>query len=159
MNMKRYLLIFSLMAWSFLGCGQSDGKSRVESSSFDLLLRTMLNHNVPEISVAQLADSLHYFTVVDSREQAEYEVSHIQNAIWVGFDDFDRTRLDGLDKDEPIVVYCSIGYRSEKITDQLIYLGYNNVYNLYGGIFEWVDQYEFSCTLFPLLSAKCPRLC
>jgi rhodanese-related sulfurtransferase len=138
--MVRSTILISLMAWSLFGCGQSGENARVESSSYDFLLRSLLNHNVPEISVANLADSFHHFTILDSREKEEYEVSHIQNAIWVGYDDFDRDRLAQVSKDAPIVVYCSIGYRSEQITDQLAYLGYTNVHNLYGGIFEWVNQ-------------------
>ena len=34
-------------------------------------------------------------------------------------------------------MYCSVGYRSEKISEKLEKLGYTNIYNLYGGIFEW----------------------
>ena len=37
-------------------------------------------------------------------------------------------------------MYCSIGKRSEKVTQKLKKAGYNNVSNLYGGIFEWVNQ-------------------
>jgi predicted sulfurtransferase len=37
-------------------------------------------------------------------------------------------------------VYCSIGKRSESITQKLSKAGYGNVSNLYGGIFEWVNQ-------------------
>jgi hypothetical protein len=37
-------------------------------------------------------------------------------------------------------VYCSIGYRSEKIGEQLQKLGYKNVYNLYGSLFAWVNR-------------------
>jgi phosphatidylethanolamine-binding protein (PEBP) family uncharacterized protein len=39
-----------------------------------------------------------------------------------------------------VVVYCSVGVRSEKIGEKLIAAGYKNVLNLYGGIFEWVNQ-------------------
>jgi len=44
------------------------------------------------------------------------------------------------DKESEIIVYCSIGYRSEKITEQLVQEGFKNVQNLYGGIFEWKNQ-------------------
>lgn len=123
----------------FFGCAQSDGPT-VESSTYDLMLRALLDHNVPEMSVPELADEPYRYTILDAREEAEYNVSHIESAVWVGYEDFDRERLKGVDLNEPIVVYCSVGYRSEKITDQLIYLGYTNVFNLYGGIFEWVNQ-------------------
>jgi predicted sulfurtransferase len=33
-----------------------------------------------------------------------------------------------------------VGVRSEKIGEKLIAAGYKNVLNLYGGIFEWVNQ-------------------
>ncbi len=44
------------------------------------------------------------------------------------------------DKNELIVVYCSIGLRSAKIAQQLKDEGYTNVFNLYGGIFEWKNN-------------------
>ena len=45
-----------------------------------------------------------------------------------------------ISKDKKIVIYCSVGYRSEKIAEKLIKSGYKNIYNLYGGIFEWVNR-------------------
>jgi rhodanese-related sulfurtransferase len=46
-----------------------------------------------------------------------------------------------IDKNTPIVVYCSIGVRSEKI-GELIKVRIQNVYNLYGGIFEYKNEEE-----------------
>ena len=47
-------------------------------------------------------------------------------------------------RDKKIVVYCSIGYRSEKIATRMIQAGFRNVSNLYGSIFEWANAgYEF----------------
>jgi 3-mercaptopyruvate sulfurtransferase SseA len=34
-------------------------------------------------------------------------------------------------------VYCSLGIRSETVASKLKKAGFTNVYNLYGGIFEW----------------------
>ena len=78
--------------------------------------------------------------LVDAREQVEYDISHMDGAMFSGYDDFDSTIVERLAKDKPIVVYCSIGYRSEKIAERLIDSGFTDVYNLYGGIFEWVNQ-------------------
>jgi 3-mercaptopyruvate sulfurtransferase SseA len=33
-----------------------------------------------------------------------------------------------------------VGYRSEKISEKLKQAGFKDVSNLYGGIFEWVNQ-------------------
>jgi len=78
--------------------------------------------------------------VLDAREKEEYDVSHIEEAIYLGYKDPDFSTLNDFDKDTPIVVYCSIGYRSEKIGEKLKKLGFNSVRNLYGSIFEWVNQ-------------------
>ena len=85
-------------------------------------------------------DSPDAYTLLDARELEEYTTSHIPNAKYIGYEDFDISRLEGLSYDTPIVVYCSVGYRSEKITNKLKTAGYQNVYNLVGSIFEWVNQ-------------------
>ena len=43
-------------------------------------------------------------------------------------------------KNTKIVVYCSLGIRSEDIAEKLKKAGYTNVLNLYGGIFEWKNN-------------------
>ena len=45
-----------------------------------------------------------------------------------------------MDKNTPIVVYCSVGYRSEKIGEKLRKAGYTNVTNLFGGLFTWANE-------------------
>ncbi len=57
----------------------------------------------------------------------------------MGYKDFSAQRLKGVDRRKAIVVYCSVGYRSEKIAEQMQAAGYQRVYNLVGGIFEWAN--------------------
>ncbi len=40
--------------------------------------------------------------LLDARERAEYEVSHLYNARWIGFEDFNESRLAGLSKNQEI---------------------------------------------------------
>lgn len=80
--------------------------------------------------------------LLDTRKKEEYEVSHLKNAIWVGYKEFDEdlVRSQIPDKEAPILVYCSIGVRSENIGEKLMDMGYLNVKNLYGGIFDWKNK-------------------
>ena len=80
--------------------------------------------------------------ILDSRELKEYEVSHIKDAIQVGYDHFNIEIIEKQvkDKSKTIVVYCSVGIRSEDIGEKLEKAGYTNVYNLFGGIFEWKNK-------------------
>ncbi len=129
----RYVLIFIPLVMF--------GQKKVESKAFDLLLSGMLKQDVPILSVDELhPDSLATYQLVDSRERGEYEVSHLPNATWVGYEDFDLSRVEKLNKNKPVLVYCSIGVRSEKIGRKLKAAGFKEVYNLYGGIFEWFNQ-------------------
>lgn len=106
------------------------------------LLDKFNTHRIPYISVQELAMPKTTAIVLDAREEKEYEVSRIKNAWFVGYKNFKiETILDQIkDKNEQIVVYCSLGIRSEDIAEKIKKAGYSNVYNLYGGIFEWKNN-------------------
>ena len=111
---------------------------QVQSIAYGLTLKTLLSHSVPELSVSQVNESGNLL-FLDAREWNEYSVSHIKNAMYVGYDHFDINKLS-ISKNQKIIVYCSVGYRSEKIAEKLKQAGFAEVSNLYGGIFEWVNQ-------------------
>jgi rhodanese-related sulfurtransferase len=139
MNKRKIVILVMGMMLATGACSQH---GRVESAAYGALLSTLLRHSVDEISVADLgaASGLSPFVLIDARERAEFEVSHIEGAVWVGYDDFDIGRMEGIAMEDTIVVYCSVGYRSEKIAERLEAAGFSHVSNLYGGIFEWKNQ-------------------
>jgi rhodanese-related sulfurtransferase len=102
------------------------------------MLKNLLSHTVPAVSVSEISSEEIVF--LDARERKEFDVSKIKGAKWVGYNDFSMERVEEIDKKSKIVVYCSVGYRSEKIAEKLIASGFTNVSNLYGGIFEWKNQ-------------------
>ncbi len=110
------------------------------SDEFDQEIRSWIDFSVPIISANSLASDNEEVILLDARELNEYKISHIPGAKYIGYNNFNKKNLDGIDKDAKIVVYCSIGYRSEKIGEKLQNLGYSQVFNLYGSIFEWANQ-------------------
>lgn len=78
--------------------------------------------------------------LLDAREEQEYEVSHLENARLVPSIIDDIITWGEIDYSTPIVVYCSVGYRSSKIAQTLNKLGYTNVFNLEGSIFKWFNE-------------------
>jgi rhodanese-related sulfurtransferase len=116
------------------------GQNKVEGTAYNVMLKGLLSHTVPEISVNELKKQKD-FILLDARELREYEVSHIEGAKFVGYDNYDLSLLKDIPKDKKVIVYCSVGYRSEKIAEKVKEKGFE-VANLYGGIFEWKNQGE-----------------
>lgn len=131
-----------LALFLMLGCKAQApaGTPRSGNPDFDAEIARLLKFTVPLISVEELKKQQEKFIILDTREQAEYEVSHINKARNLPFSHFDPRMVAKLPKDAPIVVYCSVGYRSEKIGNKLKKMGFTNIYNLYGSIFEWANK-------------------
>jgi len=111
-------------------------------NSLEDLLKKYNDNDVPYITVEELASPKTQAIIFDTREPKEFKVSHLENAVCVGYDNFDIAKVEKLhpNKNKKIVVYCSLGIRSETIGKKLMKAGYTNVYNLYGGIFEWKNK-------------------
>ncbi|MFK7935313.1 MAG: rhodanese-like domain-containing protein [Saprospiraceae bacterium] len=107
---------------------------------FEDMATQMAKGSVDDISTTELKLQQENIILLDTREQKEYNISHIPGAIWVGYDDFNLKRLKSIPKDAKVVTYCSVGYRSERIGEQLQKAGYSDVSNLKGSIFKWVNE-------------------
>lgn len=108
-------------------------------SAYDVMLKTMYEHTVPLIKVEEVDTSANT-VFLDAREIEEYETSHISGARYVGYDKFSKKAVKDLPKDSEIIVYCSVGYRSERIGEKLQDMGFTSVKNLYGGVFQWKNE-------------------
>ena len=97
------------------------------------------------ISVGELADmrsSGKEHTVLDVREARELDICKLEGALHVPMAEIpDRT--DDLPTDQPLVVICHHGVRSQMVVDFLRDAGFDNAVNLDGGIDAWacdIDQ-------------------
>jgi len=128
--MKKLFILFLLVSsviWS-------------QNPSFDEMIENTFKPSIPFISTDELKNNYQQYTILDTREKDEYNVSHLPNAIYIGDKEFNlKKTLKLLPIDKPIVVYCSIGARSDFIGKKLARKDLK-VYNLYGGIFKWVNE-------------------
>ena len=121
------ILLISFNSFSQKSLKKLLKKYNTESVEYAYVDKTKVNSNV---------------VLLDARELKEFNVSHIKNAIHVGYDKFNlkKTSSKLTDKNATIIVYCSVGIRSEDIAEKLQKAGYKNVFNLFGGIFEWKNK-------------------
>jgi rhodanese-related sulfurtransferase len=110
-----------------------------QSVAYEQMLNLMLKKTVSTIKVneAKQRKSAYFF---DTRTKKEFEVSHIPKAQWIGYEEFTIKKMKNIPKNAEIIVYCSVGARSEQIGEKMKKEGFLNVKNLWGGIFEWVNM-------------------
>lgn len=109
---------------------------------FNRMVDSLLTGTVEVIypqELSQLMEREKRPILLDAREKDEFSVSHIPGSRWVGYSEFNAGKMD-VGKDAEIVVYCSVGYRSERVGEQLKDQGYRNIRNLHGGIFGWKNS-------------------
>lgn len=108
------------------------------------------------------ADELHRwinegkeFYIVDMRNDYEFEVGHFANSILPPLKNF--RDLSGILpsivslKDKTVVTVCTGGVRCEKASGFLVKNGFNDVYQLFGGIVTYMEKYpneDFKGTLY-----------
>lgn len=77
--------------------------------------------------------------ILDVRTEEECNNGIIPNAINIDIYEGQMfiEKLDSLDKTKNYYVYCRSGARSAKACEAMNNLGFENTYNLLGGIIEW----------------------
>ncbi len=139
--MKVIIVLVGLLTMSFFELkGQNPKNASCQNTSFDKKVNNLIHYRVPVMDVDTLAGKTDKYLILDAREREEFDVSHMKGAQFAGFKHFKIDDWKDVDKDTPIVVYCSVGYRSEKVGKKLKKAGFTQVYNLYGGLFEWVNR-------------------
>lgn len=83
--------------------------------------------------------------LLDVRRGEEYAVSHLGGALQIDPDLSEPEALlaalgEGTTPSTPIVLYCSVGYRSSRMAERLMVLGFEDVASLEGSIFEWANR-------------------
>lgn len=135
-NIFATLLIFFITIFIITASLWSENRERK--------LRKLIKNKVPVITVSQLKDRLSGTggekpLLLDTRERDEFDVSRLKGARFCGYKGFQPGSLADVPKTRPIVVYCSLGVRSENIGLKLKKAGFTDVRNLLGGLFQWVN--------------------
>lgn len=115
-----FSLLFSLTLFS---CSQpaGEGLQDVSATEFQQAIQTGASNQV-----------------LDVRTPEEFDGGHIAGAISADISSelFQQT-VATLDKNKAVYVYCLSGGRSSQAAQQLISMGFKQVYNLGGGILAW----------------------
>ena len=118
------ILMFSIS--TFFGCKNQNKEviSKVDAATFKEALSTN-----PDIQL------------IDVRTPKEYEEGHIENATLIDYYSVDfNTKIQELDIEKPVYLYCKSGNRSGKSSKILSDLGFREIVDLKGGYVAWSKQ-------------------
>jgi rhodanese-related sulfurtransferase len=87
----------------------------------------------------ELIDENPDLVIVDVRTVTEFDDGHIDGAINIPVDEI-GDKLDELDKDDELLVYCRTGNRSGRAVGILKDAGYTRIYHMHEGISVWIQQ-------------------
>jgi len=106
------------------------------------MIRTKFPH-APAITTEDLAawlcdDTKPSPILLDARRDEEFAVSHLPQAHHTRT--VESVMALGLPPDAPMVVYCSVGYRSARLVEKLRAAGFTQAVNLEGSMFQWANE-------------------
>ena len=121
-------------------CGDAPTITSMESTANDAEVCAA----IPSISAKDLASEIARkarLTLLDVREQEEFDHSHLADSIHIPLGELPR-RLNQLALDDEIVTYCRSGARSARAAELLRQAGASKVRNLNGGIRAWAHEVD-----------------
>ena len=122
--MKMIYLVTTFVLLAFVSCQSQPVQTSIDASSFNTKMNTLRD-----------------VVVLDVRTPEEYTSGYIGKALNIDYesDSFEK-ELSRLDKNKTYLVYCESGGRSASAIELMHDQGFKNVFELKGGIEEWVDN-------------------
>jgi len=111
-------------------------------------MKDLVRKRFPEVHQLQTAELAAWLSdtnrpqpvLLDVREAREFDVSHLLGAKNVKPNAKAKDLKMLIATNRPVVVYCSVGYRSSAMAQRLANDGVTNVFNLEGSIFQWANE-------------------
>ncbi len=121
--------IFIIGIFLFLSACQSTNTSNSDTES-QLLTPAVFQ---------ELLDKYENEQLIDLRTPAEVNDGFIPNALFIDFKDKEifYSKIEALDKNKPVMVYCASGGRSGKTAGILKKSGFTHIVDLDGGFTAW----------------------
>ena len=147
--MKKALCIISVLLCILLsGCGDATSIGIIGGADGPTSIivaekgEKAMYEQITAEEAKKIMDSGEEHLILDTREQDEFDESHIPNAILIPYTEIENKAEEMLpDKDKLILVYCRSGRRSKIAAEALSKLGYTNVKE-FGGIIDWPYEVE-----------------
>jgi rhodanese-related sulfurtransferase len=162
-EVERKACMFHRMAWCFtivisfaavLGCAPEDSTAARQSPATRPATRPVATrpttrpvHRDIQVEAFEKLWRGKKYAVLDVRTKAEFDAGHIPGAINIDVNDpqFEK-KVTALEKDRPYLVNCRSGARSARACERMSRMGFEELYNLEGGIVAWQNAKKETTT-------------
>jgi phage shock protein E len=105
---------------------------------FSQLFNSQQDFNLDSDSFLKKINEGSKYIILDVRTKEEFFEGHIINSLNIDIYNKDfREKINSLDRQKTYFVYCRSGHRSHSAVKFMHNIGFDQVYNLKGGIIEW----------------------
>ncbi|MFV0525311.1 MAG: rhodanese-like domain-containing protein [Acidimicrobiales bacterium] len=131
------------LAGILAGCGGSEDGADAGGTTTEIVVAGEIGTAAaapglvtPEQAAALAADDS--VTVLDVRTPQEFQEGHLDGAVDIDFEGPDFAgQIAELDPGQPYLVYCRSGNRSAAATEEMRAAGFDQVYEIDGGVIDW----------------------
>lgn len=113
------------------------------SPPFDSLRSLRVNHLSPQEFHEMMSQQ--DVTILDTRNTYESNIGTFENAVVPPIEKFHEfpgyVATSAIPKDKPVLMFCTSGIRCEKASEEMKSQGYEQVYQLDGGITNYLKEY------------------
>lgn len=112
---------------------------------FSFLYCKEKSERISVISVEEVSELINNnevdFQLIDVRTEKEFQEGHLKNAenINITDDDF-KDKVERLNKNQPVYVYCRSGKRSAKAAEIMKKMGFIKIYDMERGFLKWTEK-------------------
>ena len=122
--MKAIYLVTTILFLAFVSCQSQSVQTSIDVSTFNTKMTTLKNA-----------------IVLDVRTPEEYTNGYIGKALNIDYEsDAFEKEISKLDKSKTYLLYCESGGRSKSALEVMHEQGFKNVFELNGGMEEWVNS-------------------
>ncbi len=140
---KRYLWMSLLLIILFIGITEytiyrwNNSQEQLQSQSNSRKYITISARDAKQLIESKSSREL---TILDVRNTNEFNEEHIQSSIVIPLEWLKEGGFELLNPNNTIIVYCQTGNRSIQASQFLLDEGFNNIFNLNGGISAWKEE-------------------
>lgn len=110
------------------------------ASDEDITDEKPINYENITVSKAKKIINEEEVEILDVRKRYNFSINHIEGALNLTITQLKENLLHNFKKDEKLLIYSKTDNKSATASKMLCKKGYSNVYNMKGGIEEWIDK-------------------